>query len=277
MDSRDDRPSPDALLRAARREARGRLKIFLGAAPGVGKTFEMLREGAERLRAGTDVGGRRRRDARPRRDRGAGRAVRDRAPPHDRLSAATALEEMDLDAVLARRPALALVDEFAHSNVEGQPPPQALAGRRGAARRRHRRLHHAQRPARREPERRRRQLHPRPRARDGARLDLRRRRDRDRRPAARRADRAAEGGQGLCPRRGDARARPFLLQGQPVGAARDGAAAGGAERRSRHARPPRRPRRRRHLCARANGCWSRSASCPAPIRWSAPPSGSPMR
>lgn len=49
------RPSPDALLRAAAREGRGRLKIFLGAAPGVGKTFEMLREGAERLAAGVDV------------------------------------------------------------------------------------------------------------------------------------------------------------------------------------------------------------------------------
>ena len=40
------RPSPEALLRQAKREARGKLKIFLGAAPGVGKTFEMLREGA---------------------------------------------------------------------------------------------------------------------------------------------------------------------------------------------------------------------------------------
>src|ERR1700755_2489681 len=51
----DRRPSPDALLRAAARERRGRLKIFLGAAPGVGKTYEMLTEGAERVRAGVDV------------------------------------------------------------------------------------------------------------------------------------------------------------------------------------------------------------------------------
>ncbi len=52
-----ERPSPDALLAAARREARtrGRLKIFLGAAPGVGKTYEMLTVGRARLRAGTDV------------------------------------------------------------------------------------------------------------------------------------------------------------------------------------------------------------------------------
>ena len=51
----DSRASPEALLKAAQREGRGRLKIFLGAAPGVGKTFEMLREGAELLRSGTDV------------------------------------------------------------------------------------------------------------------------------------------------------------------------------------------------------------------------------
>ena len=49
------RPSPDALLRAAEREGRGTLKIFLGAAPGVGKTYEMLLEGAEKLEAGSDV------------------------------------------------------------------------------------------------------------------------------------------------------------------------------------------------------------------------------
>ena len=47
----DARPSPEALLKTARAEARGRLKILLGAAPGVGKTVEMLREGADLLRA----------------------------------------------------------------------------------------------------------------------------------------------------------------------------------------------------------------------------------
>ena len=52
-----NRPSPDALLEAARREARtrGRLKVFLGAAPGVGKTYEMLTIGRARLKAGIDV------------------------------------------------------------------------------------------------------------------------------------------------------------------------------------------------------------------------------
>ena len=47
----ETRPSPDALLREAEREGRGTLKIFLGAAPGVGKTYEMLLEGAEKRAA----------------------------------------------------------------------------------------------------------------------------------------------------------------------------------------------------------------------------------
>ncbi|KAB2852614.1 MAG: histidine kinase, partial [Sphingopyxis terrae] len=55
MVSATKRPSPEALLRQAKREARGRLKIFLGAAPGVGKTYAMLSEGAALRRDGQDV------------------------------------------------------------------------------------------------------------------------------------------------------------------------------------------------------------------------------
>src|SRR5881392_3249868 len=53
----DQRPSPDALLETARREhsGTGRLKIFVGAAPGVGKTYEMLQSAHARKKAGTDV------------------------------------------------------------------------------------------------------------------------------------------------------------------------------------------------------------------------------
>ncbi|WP_447724070.1 DUF4118 domain-containing protein [Sphingomonas koreensis] len=119
----DSRPSPDALLRAAKREARGKLKIFLGAAPGVGKTFEMLREGAERLRAGTDVvvavvethG---------RAETAALLAPFEVIPRQTIAYQGHALPEMDLDATIARRPALALVDEFAHTNVEGSRHPK---------------------------------------------------------------------------------------------------------------------------------------------------------
>ena len=117
------RPSPDAMLRAATREGRGRLKIFLGAAPGVGKTFEMLIEGAERQRAGVDVvvavvetHGRAETEALV--------APLEVVPRRAVDYRGHALEEMDLDAVLARRPALALVDEFAHTNVEGSRHPK---------------------------------------------------------------------------------------------------------------------------------------------------------
>lgn len=118
MNGERARPSPDALLKAARREARGRLKIFLGAAPGVGKTFEMLREGAELLRTGTDVvagvietHGRAETEAllAPL------ELVRRRTVSHGPHS----LLEFDLDAMLVRRPQVALIDEFAHSNAPG--------------------------------------------------------------------------------------------------------------------------------------------------------------
>ncbi|MFF8798786.1 MULTISPECIES: DUF4118 domain-containing protein [unclassified Methylobacterium] len=120
-----NRPSPDALLEAARREerTRGRLKIFLGAAPGVGKTYEMLTVGRARLRAGADVvvgvvetHGRAETEALL-----DGFAVipRRAVPYHG-----TALEEMDLDALLARRPQLALVDELAHTNAPGSRHPK---------------------------------------------------------------------------------------------------------------------------------------------------------
>ena len=99
--------------------ARGRLRVYLGAAPGVGKTYAMLAEGRRRRSRGTDVvvgyvetHGRRR-------DRRAARRPRGRAPHGGWSTAAPTFEEMDLDAVLARRPAVALVDELAHTNVPG--------------------------------------------------------------------------------------------------------------------------------------------------------------
>jgi two-component system sensor histidine kinase KdpD len=121
----DQRPSPEALLEKAKKaESRaGKLKIFLGAAPGVGKTYEMLQEARARLKEGGEVvvgvvetHGRKETEALldgleviPR------RAIKYR----DRE-----LEEMDLDALLARRPALALVDELAHTNVAGSRHPK---------------------------------------------------------------------------------------------------------------------------------------------------------
>ena len=112
------RPSPEALLRSATREGRGRLKVFLGAAPGVGKTYEMMREGAERQREGADVviavvetHGRADTEA----------LTRDIEilPRRPIAYEGHRLTEMDLDAVLARRPRIALVDELAHTNAPG--------------------------------------------------------------------------------------------------------------------------------------------------------------
>ena len=119
----DDRPDPDALLRLVAREGRGRLKVFLGAAPGVGKTYEMLSEAAGRRKGGTDVvigvvetHGRAETEAMTRGHETIARA--------ELAHQGRTLAEMDLDAILARRPGLVLVDELAHSNVPGSRHPK---------------------------------------------------------------------------------------------------------------------------------------------------------
>ncbi|MFZ0215821.1 MAG: hypothetical protein WAM30_07730 [Candidatus Dormiibacterota bacterium] len=101
--------------------ARGRCKIYLGGAPGSGKTFAMLQEGNRLLEQGVDVVA-----AfvetydRPRTIQAIGRLP---LIPRRRLPyRGTVQEEMDLEAVLRRRPQVALVDELAHTNVPGVPP-----------------------------------------------------------------------------------------------------------------------------------------------------------
>ena len=121
--AREQRPSPEALLAAVAREQRGKLKIFLGAAPGVGKTYEMLQTARRRKADGVDV-------------------VIGIVETHGRKETEALLEglevvprrrvtyqghtlgEMDIDAVLARRPALVLVDELAHTNAPGSRHPK---------------------------------------------------------------------------------------------------------------------------------------------------------
>jgi two-component system, OmpR family, sensor histidine kinase KdpD len=117
------RPSPDALLDAASREHRGRLKIFLGAAPGVGKTYEMLQEARSRRAENVDIvigivetHGRGETEALV--------AGLDIVPRRHVEYKGRSLEEMDIDAVLARRPKLVLVDELAHSNAPGSRHPK---------------------------------------------------------------------------------------------------------------------------------------------------------
>jgi two-component system, OmpR family, sensor histidine kinase KdpD len=121
----EQRPSPEALLEAARREnsEAGRLKIFVGAAPGVGKTYEMLQSAHARKKAGIDVvvgivetHGRAETEALL---QGLEIIPRKRIAYRDQV-----IEEMDLDALIARRPGLALVDELAHTNAHGSRHPK---------------------------------------------------------------------------------------------------------------------------------------------------------
>src|SRR5580704_6062282 len=117
------RPDPDALLLEAAKAGRGRLKVFLGMAPGVGKTYEMLSQGARRKAEGRDVvigvvetHGRRETEALT-----PGLEILPRKPIEYR---GRQLMEFDIDAALARRPELLLVDEFAHSNAPGSRHPK---------------------------------------------------------------------------------------------------------------------------------------------------------
>ncbi|HEX8555168.1 MAG TPA: sensor histidine kinase KdpD [Sphingomonas sp.] len=123
MTAERDRPSPEAFLRQAAQEGRGKLKIFLGAAPGVGKTFEMLSEGSARTKAALDVvvgvvetHGRRETEALT-----VGLEI---LPRREVEYQGRTLREMDLDGLLQRRPALALVDELAHTNAPGSRHPK---------------------------------------------------------------------------------------------------------------------------------------------------------
>ncbi|ABS47281.1 MULTISPECIES: two-component system sensor histidine kinase KdpD [Yersinia pseudotuberculosis complex] len=123
VDAEPTRPNPDSLLAVANEKPRGRLKVFFGACAGVGKTYAMLQE-AQRLRAqGLDV-------------------LVGVVETHGRSETAALLEgltalplkrihhrnrqirEFDLDAALARRPALILMDELAHSNANGSRHPK---------------------------------------------------------------------------------------------------------------------------------------------------------
>ncbi|HQT86389.1 MAG: histidine kinase [Acidiphilium sp. 37-64-53] len=114
----EHRPDPDALLTAAASEHHGRLKIFLGAAPGVGKTWEMLAAARQKRDEGIDV-------------------LAGLIETHGRAETAAqlgdlpvlprrqvpyrghVLAEFDLEAAIARRPGLLLVDELAHTNAPG--------------------------------------------------------------------------------------------------------------------------------------------------------------
>ncbi|HEY4940418.1 MAG TPA: sensor histidine kinase KdpD [Rhizomicrobium sp.] len=120
---RENRPSPEALLRAAGQEGLGRLKVFLGAAPGVGKTYEMLMQGRQRRLDGVDaVIGVVETHGRVETDlltKSFEKIPKRRLPYKGHV-----LAEMDLDAILQRKPKLVLVDELAHTNAPGSRHPK---------------------------------------------------------------------------------------------------------------------------------------------------------
>ncbi len=114
----EERPAPEVLLEAAKKEGRGRLKIFLGAYPGVGKTYSMLEAAQARRLEGVDV------VVAVVETHGRAETERllhglDVLARKSLLYRGRVFGEMDLDAVLWRKPKLAIVDELAHTNVPG--------------------------------------------------------------------------------------------------------------------------------------------------------------
>src|SRR6202045_1293212 len=122
-----DRPDPDEILARMKREetaaARGKLRIFIGMSPGVGKTYAMLQAAQQKLQQGTEVvigvvetHGRKETEALTE-----GMPIMPRAQLEYR---GTTLNEMDLDAILTWHPGLAVVDELAHTNAPGSRHPK---------------------------------------------------------------------------------------------------------------------------------------------------------
>ena len=118
----DQNPSPEMRCKAAE-QRRGRLKIFLGAAPGVGTTCEMIRAGITKHRERVDVvvgvvetHGRKETEALLK--------ELEAIPGQGAAFDCRRVSEMDIDAILARRPKLVLVDELAHINVPGARHPR---------------------------------------------------------------------------------------------------------------------------------------------------------
>jgi two-component system sensor histidine kinase KdpD len=119
----EQRPTADALLERIKAQDRARLRIYVGAAPGVGKTYEMLQEAHALRSRGLDVVvgfvesyGRRDTEAQ----------VKDlEVIPRRKVSyRGVTMEEMDVDAIVRRRPQICLVDELAHTNVPGSRNPK---------------------------------------------------------------------------------------------------------------------------------------------------------
>src|SRR5512136_2736813 len=125
MQKKHLRPDPEALLKEAEREEikKGKLKIFLGYAPGVGKTYAMLNDAHVLNKRGINVvvGFV---ETHKRSETEALLTGLEVLPTKKIDYKGIALEEMDIDAVLARKPDVVLVDELAHTNAEGSRHPK---------------------------------------------------------------------------------------------------------------------------------------------------------
>ncbi|MBP2681149.1 MAG: universal stress family protein,osmosensitive channel His kinase, partial [Candidatus Krumholzibacteriota bacterium] len=108
----------NTFLRMIRRSQRGRLKVYLGYCAGVGKTYQMLQEGHRLKNEGIDVvvG---LLETHGRADIARLAEGLERVPTYRQEYRGVTIEEMDVDAILARRPQVALIDELAHTNAPG--------------------------------------------------------------------------------------------------------------------------------------------------------------
>lgn len=118
MNENGKRPTPESLLAKLKEGKQARLRVYIGAAPGVGKTFQMLEDAHQLKRQGVDIvvaviethG---------REDTAALIGEIERVPMQRIEYRGVAFDEMDLDAVLERHPTIAIVDELAHTNIPG--------------------------------------------------------------------------------------------------------------------------------------------------------------
>jgi two-component system sensor histidine kinase KdpD len=118
MPAEPARPAPEHFLHLIRRQERGRLKVYLGSSAGVGKTYAMLREGQRLRKQGVDVAiGIVETHGRAETAEQIGDLPT--LPAREIEYRGVTLREMDLDAILARRPTVCLVDELAHTNAPG--------------------------------------------------------------------------------------------------------------------------------------------------------------
>ncbi|MCE0521612.1 MAG: universal stress protein [Methylacidiphilales bacterium] len=118
-----ERPTPEDFLQLIRTQSRGKLKVYLGSSAGVGKTYAMLQEGNRLRQQGVDVViGYVEPHARP--ETTAQIGALEVAPPRVTVYHRMQIREMDLEAVLKRKPTIVLVDEFAHTNAPGSKNPK---------------------------------------------------------------------------------------------------------------------------------------------------------